>query len=490
MPGLGLWRLEGTERVKTLKNPTGPLWARMRRGRVAVTVTVAALVASAGIGAAAAATHAVNTSASSSDPVRTVTSPDDGLSGPAGQSSHPAAVAVPQAHTGTGWVTHPLLAKVQGWKSASKPQLTVTTPRGLTATQLRSYLHLTGTGKGQTVAVVDAFDNPYAQDDLATFSRQFGLPLPCDKKTKRPKKGCFNFTSVHPFGVLAVDAGWALESDLDVQMVHAIAPDASIVLVEAYDPTLIHMSQAIDYASGLGASVISNSYGGSEFQGETQLDGHCALASTLCVFSTGDTGNPGQYPAYDPHVLAVGGTTFSLTPAGAVDFETAWCCGDGTGPEGAGGGISAFEPRPSYQDSASSFPHRAIPDVSFDADPLTGVAVYDSFGLPDGAGSITGGWFQLGGTSVGAPVWAGIIASADQLRTKDRQPPLSGAGFQAQKLIYGLPHDAFRDITTGVDNATQCTTPIETCQAQPGYDPVTGLGSPKAGIDAALAAAR
>ncbi|MGH3373907.1 MAG: S53 family peptidase [Actinoallomurus sp.] len=455
------------------------VWARRGRPRrLAVAVTVAALLASGGIGGATAATQAKNASGSSPGPIRVLT-PD---TAPSGQA-RPEAVAVPQAvHTGAGWVQHPLMAKVQGWKSATSPQLTTTTPTGYTPEQLRSYLHLTGTGKGQTVAVVDAFDNPYAAADLATYSKKFGLPEPCGKSSK---PGCFTFSSVHPFGVLGADPGWALESDLDVQMVHAIAPDASIVLVEAYDNSFLHMTQAIDYAAGLHAGVISNSYGGSEYSGETSADGHCALASALCVFSTGDTGNPGEYPAYDPHVLAVGGTTFSLASSGDVDFETAWCCSNNGGAVGTGGGLSAFEPRPAYQDSVNSFQHRAIPDVSFDADPATGVPVYDTFGL-----SGQNGWFQVGGTSAGAPAWAGIVAAADQLRAKAKQPPLAGAGFQAQKLIYGMPHDVFRDITTGVNNALECDTPIETCQAKPGYDPVTGWGGPKAGIDAALAAAR
>lgn len=459
-----------------------------RRTAVTVTAATIALVASAGIAGATAATLSGGSDGSSDAPA-VVTSPGGVVSGAGPDTAtgqgHPAAIAVPQAdHTGAGYAEHPLMVKVHGWESQSDPQLTRTAPTGYTPAQLRSYLQLSGTGKGQTVAVVDAFHNPYATQDLATFSRQFGLPLPC---TQGGKSGCFSFSSVQPFGVSATDPGWALESDLDVQMVHAIAPEASIVLVEARDSSLLSLSQAIDYAAGLkGVRVISNSYGLNEFDGETALDTHCALASALCVFSAGDGGNPGLYPAYDPHVLAVGGTTLALTPSSGVDLEVGWCCNQAA----TGGGVSAFEPRPAYQDQVSSFGHRGIPDVSFDADPLTGVPVYDTAGLVRSDGSLQNGWFQVGGTSVGAPAWAGIVAAADQLRAKAKQPVLAGASFQAQRLIYGMPHPAFRDITIGVDNRLRCTTPVETCRAQPGYDFVTGWGSPGPGIDTTLAAAR
>jgi subtilase family serine protease len=123
--------------------------------------------------------------------------------------------------------------------------------------------------------------------------------------------------------------------------------------------------------------------------------------------------------------------------------------------------------------------------VSFDADPYTGVAVHDTVGL-DGQN----GWFEIGGTSVGAPAWSGIIAAADQLRAQAHKAPLQGAGFQAQDLIYGMSHaTVFGDITTGVDNAIECTSPVQVCQAQPGWDFVTGWGSPRPGIDTALASA-
>jgi subtilase family serine protease len=348
---------------------------------------------------------------------------------------------------------------------------------------LQASLHLHGTGQGQTVAIVDAYDNPYIQRDLTRSSKQFGLPPPC---TASVTTGCFHLSVVHPYGFAGVDPGWALESSLDTQMVHAMAPEASIVLVEAHDSSLVRMFEAVDYAAGLKASVISNSWGLSEFSGQTSGDGHCALAHSLCVFSTGDSGNPGQYPAYSPYVLSVGGTTLSLTSAGAVDFEVGWCCSvlfSGA----TGGGVSQYESRPAYQDKVNPYQGRGTPDVSFDADPFTGVAVYDTVGLFG-----QNGWFQVGGTSVGAPAWSGIVAVVDQLRATAGKPPLVGAGFQAQTLLYNLAGaTGFGDITVGADNATQCAgLPVQACQAQPGYDLVSGWGSPRPGIDIALAAAR
>jgi subtilase family serine protease len=350
---------------------------------------------------------------------------------------------------------------------------------------LRAYLRLRGTGAGQSVAIVDAYDNPYATRDIKIYSKQFGLPLPCPAKGSVP--GCFRFSVVHPDGFAGVNASWAMESDLDVQMVHAIAPQASITLVEAYDATN-SLYEALDWAAGQNPApaVISDSWGSAEFAGETSADQHCALSATLCVFSAGDTGNPARYPASNPYVLAVGGTTLQLSPAGQVQSEAAWCC---VSNDAGGGGVSQYESRPAYQDQVNPYQGRGTPDVSFDADPYTGVAVHDTVGL-DGQN----GWFEIGGTSVGAPAWSGIVAAADQLRATAHKAPLAGAGFAAQKLIYGMPHHlGFGDITHGVNNVTQCNaaagTPVTACQAHPGYDLVTGWGSPRPGIDTALASA-
>jgi hypothetical protein len=425
----------------------------------------------------------------------------------------PGALAVAAPHAGKGWMSNDLRVRVQNWTGGqagcaqtphalpdtqsahpvtggcgATPQLTTASPPGYGATQLRAYLRLRGTGAGQSVAIVDAYDNPYATRDIRIYSKQFGLPLPCP--AKGTVRGCFRFSVVHPFGFAGLDSGWALESDLDVQMVHAIAPQASITLVEAYDATGTSLFEAVRYAAALkpAPAAINGSWTTlSEFSGETAGDDNCDLARTLCVVSAGDNGNPSGYPSVSPYVLSVGGTTLALSARGKVQSEAAWCCATGAG----GGGVSEYVPRPAYQDAVNPYKGRGTPDVSFDADPYTGVAVYDTVGL-DGQN----GWFEVGGTSVGAPAWSGIVAAADQLRAAAHKAPLAGAGFQAQKLIYTMSHRiGFGDITQGVNNLNQCNatnggdTPATACQAHPGYDLVTGWGSPRPGIDIALASA-
>jgi subtilase family serine protease len=226
--------------------------------------------------------------------------------------------------------------------------------------------------------------------------------------------------------------------------------------------------------------VISNSWGTSgEISGETTLDSHCKLTKAVCVFSTGDAGYPGGYPAYSPYVIAVGGTTLSLSTSStgvvSVASEASW--------SGSGGGVSIYEAKPAYQSHVVAT-GRAIPDVSYDADPSTGFAVYDS--TPYNGMS---GWFQMGGTSAGAPQWSAIIAAADQLRKAKSKAPLAAWSsttsiFQTGVDLYGLT-SGLADITAGAANGT-CGS---ICSPTVGYDTVTGLGSPRPGIDTALTTA-
>ena len=390
------------------------------------------------------------------------------LSRASATNSSPAAVAVPQHREphGVRTVRHPLMLKVRGHDANGRPLVAAGAPGGYTAAQLRASTGLQGTGKGQTVAIVDAFDDPYAAQDLNAYSAQMGLFPIC--KHKHTKKNCFTFERLHPDGIGGLDRGWAIETSLDIEMVHAMAPEANIVLVEAVDATVEAMFSAVDYAASLHPAVISNSWGANgEDPTESTLDQHCQLTDGICVFSTGDAGFPGGYPAYNPHVLAVGGTSLRLDRSGTVLTEAAWDLG--------GGGVSQFEPRPTYQPEAlNSSPGRGIPDVSFDADPLTGAAVYST--------ALTG-WLTVGGTSVGAPAWAGILAAADQLRAAAGKPVLTAAGDEAQNAVYQLPA-GLADITEGSNGSCGAV-----CTAGPGYDFVTGLGSPRPGIDTGLASA-
>jgi Subtilase family len=355
--------------------------------------------------------------------------------------------------------------EIHGYTASGTPELTTPAPAGYSPALVQSYLGLHGDGAGQTVAVVDAPGNPDIAADVDQFSQQFGLPQVCSSVVTT---GCFDFTVDTPDGTGTVDPGWGLETSLDIEWIHAIAPRASIVLVESADAGLASMFKAVAAAAQLKPDAISMSWGESgEFTDETYYDHFCRLADSLCVVSAGDYGFPGSYPAYNPSVLAIGGTSLQLGSDGSVVSETAWSDG--------GGGQSYVEPTPAYQDGVAAG-GRGTPDVSFDADPATGVAIYDS--TPDNGQS---GWFQVGGTSVGAPVWSAILATTDQLRAATGTAPLNTA--TAHQAVYGST-SALGDVVSGSNG--QC--PV--CTAGTGYDFVTGLGSPRNGLDATLAATR
>ena len=371
-----------------------------------------------------------------------------------------------------GRMHHPLLLESHLDAITAQPLLSSGTPAGYAPSTIQKYLGLTGTGYGQTIAVVTAYNAPTIAADLATFDSMYGLPAPKSFK-KISQTGS---TSSFP----ATDAGWALETSLDVEWAHAIAPQASILLVEAKDSSLTNLSAAIAYAAKQsGVSVISNSWGSAgEISGETTYDSYCKLTKAVCVFASGDAGNPGGYPAYNPYVISVGGTTLNLatssTGAVTVSKESSW--------SGSGGGVSIYESKLGYQ-SKVPFAKRTIPDVSYDADPQTGFAVYDSTSYMGSSG-----WFQMGGTSAGAPQWAGIIAAADQLRVAKRKAVLAAssttttAPTPAATAVYALT-SGLADVSDGPANGS-CGS---ICSVSVGYDAITGLGSPRPGIDVALA---
>jgi PQQ enzyme repeat/PQQ-like domain len=346
------------------------------------------------------------------------------------------------------------------------------TPPGYSPAQMTAYLGLTGDGKGQTIAIVDAYNDPNIVSDAETFSQQYGLPGVCG--SGGTPGDCFTLDVKQQSTSAGNDPGWAVETSLDVEWAHAIAPDATIKLFEASDADFSSLFSAVAAAAATHPAAVSMSWGlNEEFSDETYYDHFCAVTTTVCVVSAGDYGHPGGYPAYNPAVVAVGGTTLNLTASGAVSSEQAW--------DGSGGGQSWVEPEPSYQNQVQDSGYRQMPDVAFDADLNTGVAVYDSD--PDGGQS---GWLEVGGTSVGAPSWSAILSDADQLRAASAQPPLTAAGFAAQRAVYSLPSSALAPVTTGPDNGF-CP---DGCMPGPGYDEITGLGSPRAGIDTALATAK
>lgn len=311
-------------------------------------------------------------------------------------------------------------------------------------------------GSGQIIAIVDAYDDPSAESDLATFNAQFGLPA-CTTTN-----GCF--IKATPQGTPRVNGSWALEISLDIEWAHSIAPGAKILLVEAASNSFSNLLSAVDYAVQHGAGALSMSWGAGEFASETGYDYHFQASGVTFAASSGDNGTGTLYPASSPYVTAVGGTNLPLDASGNLTgAETAW--------SGSGGGISLYETEPGYQTSygiTSSNGMRGVPDVSYDADPNTGVAVYDStsyFGQT--------GWFVVGGTSAGAPQWAALVAIANS----QRSTPLSGANSSLYPAATGTAYVAnYRDITSGSNGGCGFV-----CTAGPGYDFVTGLGSPLAG---------
>ncbi len=314
-----------------------------------------------------------------------------------------------------------------------------------------------GDGAGQTIAIVDAFNDPNALSDLETFDAQFGLANPPSFTQLNQNGQTTNLPGTDSTG------GWEVEESLDIEWAHALAPDANIVLVEARSPTTTNLFTAVQTASKIsGVSVVSMSWGTQGgFSGETSFDSLFNVPGITFVASTGDNGSPGSYPAESPFVVAVGGTTLTLSNPMTYGSETAW--------SGSGGGLSSFETRPSFQNGVSSVVgnSRGTPDVSFDANPNTGVQVFDSFDE-----SATGGpWLDVGGTSLGAPSWAALIAVADQGRTSAGLGKLSST--QTLTALYSVPSSDFHDITSGSNDGFT---------AGAGYDLVTGLGTPIANL--------
>jgi subtilase family serine protease len=381
-----------------------------------------------------------------------------------GAVSAPGLSAVPHAAP----LTEALPAHVQiaspgvGLTAEASPSLSGGGPTGYSPAQVRRYLGLTGTGAGQTIAVVTAYDAPNAAKDLEVFNATFGLPAPPSFRKVNQSGG----TKMPP-----VSSAWALEAAMDVQWAHAVAPSAAILLVQANTSSLSNLLTAVIWAAKqTGVTVISGSWGAPEYSKQTAQDYRCRLTTGVCVFASGNNGNPATYPAHNPWALAVGGTSLELTAEGTVVSETAW--------SSSGGGVSLYAPKPAYQ-SAVAAPRRAVPDVAYAADPQRGFPVYSSTAH---LGQV--GWFQMGGTSVAAPQWAGILAASNELRRKLGKRPLVADGGNGttplHSRLYGSGGPLF-DVVSGANGTCGSV-----CQAGPGYDMVTGVGSPRTGLDVFL----
>jgi putative proteasome-type protease len=250
-----------------------------------------------------------------------------------------------------------------------------------------------GDGTGQTIAIIDAYDAPNIISDLAAFDAAFGIQ-------NVDGKGAAVVTKATPQGTPAYNANWAEEITLDVEWAHAMAPGAHILLVEASSNSLTGLLGAVDYARNqAGVSVVSMSWGAGEFSSETSYDSYFTTptghAGVTFIASSGDVGGVTEWPAVSPNVVSIGGTSLFTDALGNYSSESAW--------GGSGGGISAYESKPGFQSTVTqSSTKRTGPDVSWVADPGTGVYIV-----------FNGGMTVVGGTSAGAPQWAGLVAIAD-----------------------------------------------------------------------------
>ncbi len=353
-------------------------------------------------------------------------------------------------------------------------------PTGMSPSKLRhaygidnvSFAGITGDGTGQTIAIVDAYNAPTIAADLHTFNTTFGLPD--TTLTIVGQTGTSALPGNDPSGP---GNSWAVETSLDVEWAHAVAPKATILLVLANSSSFSDLLTAVDTARNYaGVSTVSMSWGSDEFSGETNYDFHfttpaghggvtfLAASGDAGAYSSGTTTKIAGFPAASRNVVGVGGTLLSTDSSGNYLSESGWGNGTSSGTSGgAGGGISKYVTQPSYQTGivTQTTTFRAIPDVGMDASPSSGVSVIDSYDF----GSTP--WLTVGGTSLATPLWAGVLAIADQGRALNGLTSLDGST-QTLPMLYALPSSDFHDITTGNNGYA----------AGAGYDLVTGRGSP------------
>ncbi|MEV5610507.1 S53 family peptidase [Streptomyces sp. NPDC052225] len=329
------------------------------------------------------------------------------------------------------------------------------TPSGYGPSDIQAAYGLTSAaasnGSGATVAIVDAYDDPNAEADLAKYRSNYGLPA-CTTANGCFKKVGQTGTSTLP----RADTGWAEEISLDLDMVSATCPNCHILLVEAKSATMGNLGTAVNTAVKLGAKYVSNSYGGGESSSDATYDStyfnHPGVAITV---SAGDSGYGAEYPAASQYVTSVGGTALSKASNTRGWTESVWST---SSTEGTGSGCSAYDAKPSWQKDTGCA-KRTVSDVSAVADPATGVSVYDSYG-------ITAGWYTFGGTSASSPIIASVYALGGT--------PSSGS--YPAKFPYSAAGSALNDVTSGSNGSCSGS---YLCTAGSGYDGPTGLGTPQ-----------
>ena len=316
--------------------------------------------------------------------------------------------------------------------------------------QIASAYGLHGGAVGVTVAIVGAFSNPHLEKDLAVYRKQAGLPA-CTRGN-----GCLRI--VNQRGASAplppTDPDWGLEAALDVDAVSAACPACKILVVEADDNDDVSLGTAVNTAVRLKAAVVSNSYGGPEYTAVRSLaTRYYRHPGVPIVASSGDDGfEPASFPASSPTVISVGGTSLTRNPRTVRGWsESAW--------EGGGSGCSAWFAKPAFQSRRLTHcPTRTSTDLSAVADPYSNFAVYDTFGTPND-------WLLVGGTSLSAPLVAGMIARAGHAKSY---------GASAARIYQH--RSWFRDITSGSNG--YCGGDY-LCTAKKGYDAPTGVGTPR-----------
>ena len=444
---------------------------------------------------------------------------------PAGYTVHPDFIAYPALHAA----------------SSVNPDGGSTSPSGLTPYQIRGAYGLgqytwnsgtntgaltggitfgsssvPGTGTGETIAIVDPYNDPNALSDLNAFSSYYNLPGFNGANEPTFTQMGETVGASLPSNASPGPSGWAIEESIDIEWAHVMAPLANILLVEANSGNNSDLFTAAQTAaSATGVVVVSMSWSEPEFSGEQNDDADFITPSNhsgvTFLAAAGDYGAYGSgqttsttvtavYPAASPNVVAVGGTTLGVDGNNNWSSETVWGSGTSSGSSlGSGGGISAYETQPSYQ-TATVGPsygtyYRTYPDVSADGNPYTGVPIYDSYDLTSQTP-----WATYGGTSVATPLWAGMIAVADQGRSVAGESSLDGRS-QTLPMLYNLPATDFYDITSSGNqpesqnstgpvpytyntpsgtNPTTFTTPGFI--AETGYDLTSGIGSPKASL--------
>ncbi|MGQ4381833.1 S53 family peptidase [Streptomyces sp. SAS_270] len=449
-----------TETPHSAPDNRRPIRAGWRRIGSAAAATAALLVAGLGTAVDASAAPAVTPSAAAKAASSKVTWTPEGCATPKKKGD-----LTCNALRVTGGVTafQKEQAKKKGVTAkAVSPKAASATPTGYGPSDLQDAYGLTdaasSNGSGETIAIVDAYDDPNAAADLTAYRSYYGLPA-CTTAS-----GCFKKVSQtgSTTSLPTADSGWAGEISLDVDMASAICPNCNILLVEAKSSSMANLGTAVNEAVKLGAKFVSNSYGGSESSSDTSYDSsyfnHAGVAITV---SAGDEGYGAEYPAASRYVTAVGGTALSTSSNSRGWTEKVW---NTSSTEGTGSGCSAYDTKPTWQ-TDTGCTKRMESDVSAVADPATGVSVYDTYGA-DGTG-----WNTYGGTSASAPIIAGVYALAGTPGTSDypAQYPYNAAGTSA-----------LNDVTSG-SNGT-CTTSYF-CTAKSGYDGPTGWGTPE-GLDA------